>query len=847
MSLALLLETLSETRERSFQWGSLPPAWVVFLLIVPVVALYVASFYRRERPGEPGRWRWLLGGLRALVILGVLAMLARPLIREIVYQQRDPQVLVMVDDSLSMKIRDKYADRSTPQSIAALFHASPESVERMSRYDLVSRLFKDGEIKFLERLQERGRVVLWAFSGGLKKLRDLPRGGSGASAPRSARAEGGGPAAAGPEGAPAEPGTDLLPDLEKIQGEERVKQTRIGDSILEAVQGSRGAVSAGGDPEIAGVIVFTDGQQNSGALQPEEAARKLAQRGIPVFTVGVGNPAAPKDVRVINLEASDVVLVGDQVGFEATIASDGFEGDRVRVDLFFDGEVADTKYITLVGKGERQSVRLEHVPKVSGDSEATVKVEPNPAELFEDNNSASRPIKVLDQKIKVLYLEGPPRWEYRFLKNGLIRDPTMEAQVLLYSADKDFIQESSPGIAPLKAFPRTREELFQYHVVMIGDVDPESFTQEGLELLKDFVSEAGGGVVFISGENANPARYLHTALYPLLPVEVPEAGRGAEARSPTERFNVELTGVGKEHAVMRLDNDPERNRELWENRDDLETRHLPAFYWSADVNREKPGAVKLAVRPTRMHPIYGPRPVFAFQNFGKGRSFYSGVDNTWRWRAGVDNLYFYRFWGQVVRFAASGRLLGKTNRFSITTDKQTYTIGDKVSIDGRVYDANMKPSTEETIRVFHQVESGGGAAPKAPEVITLSLNKVKGPGSYEGTITAEHLGHHEVWIGTENERLGTPRSFTVKVPDLEYRETRMDREKLKKIAEISGGKYHDFQDVPALVKELRSVTKPRLTAIEDRNEDLWDRPWVLLLLTALLAGEWICRKMVKLL
>ncbi|MGH9361185.1 MAG: hypothetical protein ACRD2T_04655, partial [Thermoanaerobaculia bacterium] len=348
----------------------------------------------------------------------------------------------------------------------------------------------------------------------------------------------------------------------------------------------------------------------------------------------------------------------------------------------------------------------------------------------------SKPIRVLDQKIKVLYLEGPPRWEYRFLKNALIRDPTMAARVYLYSADRGFIQESSPGEPPLSEFPGTREELFQYHVVIIGDVEQDAFRKGEMDLLKDFVSEAGGGVVFIAGENANPARYLDTPLYALLPVEVPEGGRGGSEPGPNDSFNVELTGVGREHPVLRLDNDPERNRELWENRDGIETRHLPPFYWCAEVNREKVGAVELAVNPRRSHPAYGPRPVLAFQNLGKGRTFFSAVDNTWRWRAGVENLYFYKFWGQVIRFAASGRLLGKTRRYSLATDKLVYTLGEKIGIDARVYDANMKPSTEESIRIFHQVVAVTDSSQKAPEPVVLNLSRPKGPGSYEGTLPA---------------------------------------------------------------------------------------------------------------
>ena len=828
----MILQTFTETRERLFEWASLPPPWVVFLVVIPLVVLFVAFFYSRENPTGGSRARWICASLRVAALLALLAILARPLLRETIYQIRDPQVLVLVDDSLSMRIQDKHADRSVPGKIGELVLTSPEAVDRTSRYDLVARLLRARDGEFIRGLRARGKVSLWSFAGRPRKLAELPRLGTDAT--------------------PApDPGEDLfLPEFEKVQGEERVKQTRIGDSLADAVWGGRGPLGSREGEAGTCVILFSDGQENGGTLQAEDVARKLGQRGIPLYTVGVGNPEPARDVRVAAFDASDVVLVGDKVSFDATVIADGFEGDRVRVDLFLNDQGVDMQYVTLEGKGARQSVLLSHAPKTPGDFTVTVKVEPLQGELFEENNVASRPLKVLDQKIRVLYLEGPPRWEYRYLMHALIRDPTMEAQVLLYSADKGFIQESSPGVQPLTAFPDGRENLFKYHVVILGDVDPDTdkLTAPQMELLNDFVGEAGGGLVFISGRNASPSRYLHTPLEQLLPVEVGASGREGldSGRTPSVIFNTKLTAVGREHPVMRLDNDPEKSQRLWENPDGLESSSLPGFLWFAEVNREKKGAVKLAVHPTLGHPIYGPWVLFAFQNFGKGRTFFSAVDTTWRWRAGVDTLYFYRFWGQVVRFAASGRLMGRTPRFSITTDKLAYTIGDTVTISCQIYDSNMKPATDETVKVFHQVESAGASRLRTPAVINLPLNKVKGPGSYEGTIPAEELGRHDLWLGSDLERMAT-RSITVEVPALEFRDIRMNRDLLKRMAELSGGTYRDFADSQNLVDELGGIVRPRQMPIEDRLDDLWDNFWVLLLITAVLTGEWIYRKMVKLL
>ena len=123
-------------------------------------------------------------------------------------------------------------------------------------------------------------------------------------------------------------------------------------------------------------------------------------------------------------------------------------------------------------------------------------------------------------------------------------------------------------------------------------------------------------------------------------------------------------------------------------------------------------------------------------NCGKGRTFFSAVDNTWRWRAGVDNQYFYRFWGQVLRFCATGRLLGKTPRYSITTDKASYTIGEEVSVECRVFDANLKPSTEKSLTIYHQARSSES---KSPDAIELALDPLQGQGTYHGALIANRL------------------------------------------------------------------------------------------------------------
>ena len=828
------LAQAAETKVREFTWVTPVPAWVFFLAILPAVIAFAVWMYRREnlseRPRDVGRaamgpMRGVLIGLRVLVILVLLGMLAEPVLRTTKYKNLDSTILVLVDDSLSMDIADKYSNRNLVEEIAAFLQSSQETVESTRRYDLVSRVLGDKDLDILEKLRGKGNVVIYTFARDATKLAEIPR--------------------KKPDSPPLEAAElALFPAYDSIRADERVRETRIGDAIRETVSTERGGGLGGTEGGISAILLVTDGQQTPGGLPLEDVARRLGQRSIPIHAIGIGNPDDPKDIRAIHLEVNDIVLAGDRVPFDAAIVADGFDGERVRVDLKLDDEIVDTRYFLLEGGGKRQSVRLEHKPQRQGDFVATVEVERKTGEIFVENNAVSKPIKVLDQKIRVLYAEGPPRWEYRYLKNALIRDSTMDAQVFLFSADPSFIQESTPGVPALAEFPTTREQIFSYHVIILGDVDPKKHLKpEQIAILRDFVQEAGGGLVFVAGDNANPSRYGDTELYAMLPVEVPERDPLLTTNEPiTTAFNVELTPVGKEHTVMRLDNDAERNTKLWENKDGQFLEHLPGFYWFAEVGRAKKGAVVLARHPNRLHPVdQTGLVIFGFMNYGKGRTFFSGVDNTWRWRAGVDNQYFYRFWGQVIRFCATGRLLGKTPRYMITTDKLTYSLGDTVNVEARVFDAEMKPSTERTLTVHHQARATEGEGPVAVE---LALDPVQGQGAYHGAIAADRLGLHDLWIGTETERLAF-RSFEVAVPALELRDPRKNKQLLEAAAKLSGGAYHELHQVLAAVDAIEGESRSQEGDVED--DPLWDEMWVLFAFTGIIAAEWILRKVAHLL
>ena len=807
----MLLAATEARTEIRMEWLHAPEAWVTMLLIIPGILLAVAWIYRDEG-GSLNPWkRALLCLLRIACVIAIVLFLFEPTLTKETIQRENSYVLVLIDDSYSMGIKDRYSDPAFRSRLEGVL-GRPFG-ETTTRLDLVKGLLQNSQIKFLERLRKKGNVRLVACSEGVRRLADFPR--------------------IEDDGEPPP-----LVDLDSL--ELRGKVTRIGDSIYEAVNDLRGET-------ISAVVLFSDGRDNGGVLRPEEAAIRLAKRGFPIHAVGVGNAEEPKDLRVFGLDIAEVVLEGDLVPVDFNIISDGFEGTDVRARLLArERSAASARFrpvrsptvVKLKGNGEVQPVRMEFRPRRAGKFIYRVEVEYLEGELFAENNVEEKAVTVLSQKIKVLYVEYPPRWEYRYLTWGITRDPTMEAHVLLLSSDPKFIQESSSGVTPVAYFPLRKEELFSYHVVIIGDVREDTFTQEQKEWLVEFVEQVGGGVIFVAGPWYMPQRYQGDPLERLFPVELEDSGPDImDDGYYAKVFHLLLTPEGKEHPVMQLVGNPDDNRKLWQKG---HYSSLPGFYWYARAKGLKRGGVALAVHEEDKNLKLQPRPIFAYQQLGRGRTFISLVDSTWRWRRMVGNAWFYRFWGQVIRFTSIGRLLGKTPRFTLSTDQREYTLGGQVRIQARVLDREFKPTREEEVKIFLQRE--GARDNERREVIAGQI--AARPEYYEATIEANELGSHRVWL-EDREREVASFGYRVVVPQLESAEPQMDRPRLQQIAALSKGNYYELDEAARIPDNVDLYVRP--IPISSESTPLWDSTWFLLLFVAIITLEWILRKVFRLL
>ena len=536
--------------ERSLHMANMPELWIVVLVLVPAILFVVSALYRREKGNLTSFWRVALASIRVALVLLVLFLLFQPVVETTVYQVRKPTLAVLIDDSASMQRTDRYSESKTRKTIAKLAGTEEDSVSETSRLDLVKSILTREDGEMLEELAGENDLKIYSFGSEIREI-----------------------------------GSERIDELRG-----RGNSTAIGDAVHAVLRQLRGQ-------PVSAVVVLSDGRSNTGR-SVEDAALESQNRPspVPIYCVGVGDPDEPKDIGIEQVDTPDVILLNDEIVFDVTVRSKGFPGQRIEVSVTEDGNTLASAQLVLEGKNREQKVLLYHRPAEAGVHRYDIRVPVLPDEEYEENNVVTKSVEVIRRHINVLFVDGYPRWEYRYLKEALRRDEeSVKMSCLLLSADPDFVQETSRGVAPLARFPRTREELFKYDVVLFGDVDPNdlagspSAVNDILTNLTDFVSEGAGGFGLIAGENDSPRAFKGRTIERLLPVVIGD-GTEDEMRyrmDTTRSSRLRLTDLGMADPIMILEPDPEDNRRRWED----ESTGLPGFIWYSAVKKAKPAAL----------------------------------------------------------------------------------------------------------------------------------------------------------------------------------------------------------------------------------------------------------------
>lgn len=823
------LSVLATSLQSEVRWSNLPPAWVLVMVVVPAALLLGWWAYRAERDLAPHR-RLLLGALRSSSILVFLVLLFGPFAEVREQQSVRAHLLILLDVSDSMSTIDGYE----PEDASALARStglSVAEVTRQSRLDLAKLVFLKDDRALLKRLSEQFRVHVLTFGSRLTPV-------------VSAR------------DTSAEPTPEEEADDQKIASRIAALRpvapaTRLGQAVGTALD-----MFHYRDEPVAGVVVISDGQQNGGTLTPLQAGQKADVQHVPVFAVGVGDPRSPKNLHVSNLRAKEVVLARDTTVFEFTVRGKGFENRNVPVEiqqLGGEGEAVGSPLlvtpseIVLQGGDEEQTVKVAHRFVRAGTFTLRIGIPVQDEEKIKSDNYVLHTIRVIDRKIKVLYVDGRARREYEFLSNALVRDTeTVLAHILLRDADPGMVQRATiaPDWRPLvnaDGIPE-REKLFDYDVIILGDVDPRKLgatsaaADEALENLREFVDK-GGGLLVIAGPQDTPTKYLSTPVEDLLPIVIDRNAERADPRlDPGYFFPLKLTPDGRDMPLMDIARDPEESFRIWEHDPKI------AQHWAYPALRAKTVARVLLVSGDVQHENrYGPRPLIATLPFGRGRTLYVGFEDFWsvRYDSGVG--LFYSFYGEAVRFLATYKLLGGNRRFKILTDRDQYTLDDQVRITLDVLDREYQPSREPSQKVLLDMPGEDGGTRETVE-IDAKLTDDKGFGTYTATIVPTRPGDYRLYTKPDDPEEDAPEKlFHVVRSSLEGRNLLLDETSLRDLAESSakGGKYLHLKDIAT---DLDPAPKTQLIDTDRRTTELWDNAWSLMVALLLLATEWLLRK-----
>lgn len=827
-----------------------PHSWTVFPALAGVLAVMYGVFwlYRREMPHVSRRACMALAAVRCAVLGLIVLVLLGPALAFTVNRPETPIVIVMVDDSASMSVGDGYRAPDDADRVASLLNMSVAEVRRRqpTRAEIVNALVRENGSQWVRELTDKGHVRIFTFSREANLRRAMPwRGGE---SPRAAGGAGGdGPVEAPTPDAPTASG-ERTPSANtgRVVNDRPMPTITADGGATNLARSLRQAMESVGGAPLAGVIILTDGQNTEGD-DPSMIADAARNEDVPLFTVGIGDAADPRNVRVADVWAPERVFRDDPFVVETRITADNAAGETARVELFAalvneDGSVAEPTLVdgrTVAFEDDTTERRLsfQYTPGAAGDYILTVEAEPIDDEIIESDNTADAAVTVLSDKSRVLLVAGGPSWEYRMLINLLMRDSTTDVSGWLQSLDADVEQW---GDTVIREFPDTAEDLFDYDVIVLIDPDPRRVSTDWLDLLERFVGEHGGGLMWVAGPK-HTARFLTynrtEPIRQLLPVRtgrLDAADVESLVTTHTNQWPLRITADGADHAMMRFDRDPAVNRRIWEA--------MPGIYWSFPADRAKLGAtVLLEHSDPRLNTPDGGRPLLVAGQFGPGRTVYLGFSGTWRWRK-LGARYFDQFWIQSVRYLVEGRLVGGQRRGSIRLDNDVYRVGDRIRVSAELRRPDYDPYEADALSATLQGPDGA---------VRFQMRPVPDqPGEYQGTVLAAQVGLNEIRLALtdpemtgDGETMHISRQVRVELPRVEFVNTRLDRERLRDLARRGDGRYFEVDQVhqiPQAVPDRRQTI-----VIPGKPIELWDNALLLTVLVCLLTVEWGVRKGLK--
>ena len=631
----------------------------------------------------------------------------------------------------------------------------------------------------------------------------------------------------------------VVPAAQKIG---KVEIYRVGETFAESAVGSlvpdarqtdlNAAVDAVRDRfrgrRSAGVLLFSDGSDTA----PSAADLQARPGAPPLFTIGVGSPNGPPDREVVGITAGDPRLDRALVDVHVTTVSRSLGKEPYQLRLLENGQVVETRRVTPRADGSPVDDVFQVTPDPLNATVIAAEIIADPRESIPENNARTVLLSPAARKRRLLVLAGSPGYEHSFLVRALSTDPSFEVDSIVRKGKDDsgrdtfLIQANGGRGAALTAgFPQTRDALFTYDGVIIGNLEGDFFGRSQMEMLADFVSVRGGGLLLLGARTFLQRGIAGSPMEAALPIEMNDRLGGAAVRASSGaeapgRNLVTLTPEGATHPIMRIADSPEENRKRWAD--------MPALASSSPVGGPRPGATVLAVTES----INGAAvPLVAIQRYGRGRSMVFSGEASWRWRMlrpSTDRT-FEVFWRQATRWLTSDA----PDPVTITVPRNAVP-GESIAIQLEARNKEFVPVADPAVEA---TVTTPGSEPKP-----LAM-RASGRGQVAATLVADVPGLYRVRADARQGTtlLGSADAwFYVGGGDPEFADPRLNEEVLRRLARASGGRYAPASDVDAVLSEL---SKTPASQLEPQRRDLWHTPWTLAIVLLALSTEWVLRRM----
>ncbi len=577
---------------------------------------------------------------------------------------------------------------------------------------------------------------------------------------------------------------------------------------------------------VAGVIVVTDGADNSGG-DLGASILGLKARRVPVYTVGVGEERFSRDLSVTSVSAPPSVLAGSTVLVDAALGVRGAGGEKTTLTAEADGKIVASEEVTFPRRGDVVRTRLRIPPMPAGSYRLTVRARPISGELVAENNEYSTVLDVRPGPARVLYVEGEPRPEFAFLRRAVSADSAVRVVGLMRSAEHKFLRLGvRDSLELVNGFPTRREELFQFRAIILGSIESSFFTGDQLRMLQEFVSQRGGTLLALGGRSAlAEGGYAGTPVAEVLPVML-NAQRADTGAAPLE-LAIRPTAAGRTHAALRLRDSETASVARWDS--------LPKLTSVNRLGGLRPGATTLLSGRIGEGRDATEVPVLAFQRYGRGTGIVLGVQDTWLWRMHasipLEDATHATLWRQTLRWLVEG----VPDQVELAAVPARVAPGEPVELRARVVDSTFAPVSQASVVARVTTPTGG--------LVDVPLERSPtADGTYTGRYVPTDRGAFAM-SATARIASDTLRSVSGALladdqgADVEQAELRTGL--LRQVANETGGHYYPLSQAARLAEDV-NFTESGVTQRD--AHDLWDMPIVFLLLVTLLGAEWFYRR-----